>query len=88
LKAFALLCFALLLLHFLCRTLFAAQERVFGLFFVCEVWGNKRGEGERIFGREEDGDGSNRRRNDALPLRLWFFSHSLSTISCLACCSI
>jgi hypothetical protein len=52
------------------------------------VWGDRRGEGERIFGREEDGDGSNRRRNDALPLRLWFFSHSLSTISCLACCSI
>lgn len=85
LKALALLCFAFATLplpHFVCCT----RKSIWTLF-VCEVWGDRRREGKRIFGREEDGDGSNRRRNDALPLRLWFFSHSLYT-SCLACCSI
>jgi len=47
LKALALLCFALLLLHFLCRTLFAAHERVFELFlFVrCGVTEEEKGRG-------------------------------------------
>jgi hypothetical protein len=36
----------LLLLHFLCRTLFAAQERVFGLLCVrCGVTGEEKGRG-------------------------------------------